>query len=91
MSNLLTQINLVNIVMGRKSIVELSEEKQELVDYCKKVMVNVLKYRQGVVLLKAACCRYKKSKYLKQFKFIPLKFNLKHLYIYQINIVLKIL
>lgn len=45
--------------MNRKYIVELSEEeKQELVDYCKKGMVNVRKYKRAAILLKADRCRY---------------------------------
>ena len=45
--------------MNRKYIVELSEEeKQELVDYCKKGMVNVRKYKRAAILLKADRCKY---------------------------------
>lgn len=45
--------------MNRKYIVELSEEeKQELIDYCKKGMVNVRKYKRAAILLKADRCRY---------------------------------
>lgn len=45
--------------MNRKYIVELSaEEKCELVNYCKKGMVNVRKYKRATILLKADRCRY---------------------------------
>ncbi|MBB1470227.1 helix-turn-helix domain-containing protein [Pseudoalteromonas sp. SG41-5] len=45
--------------MNRKYIVELSaEEKCELVNYCKKGMVNVRKYKRAAILLKADRCRY---------------------------------
>ena len=54
----LTHINLLNIVMNRKYIVELSEEeKQELVTIAKKAW-SMFESTSGCYFVKADRCRY---------------------------------